>query len=55
LQALEQRNGVEELAEPEATTISGRQTQMRATTLQTVITSFSFQQGQSATTTGAVP
>jgi type II secretory pathway component GspD/PulD (secretin) len=56
LQALEQRAGVEELAEPETTTISGRQAQMRATTLQSVVTSFSFEQGQSATsTTGTVP
>jgi type II secretory pathway component GspD/PulD (secretin) len=56
LQALEQRSGVEELAEPEATTISGRQTQMRATTLQSVVTSFSFQQGASGVSTpAAVP
>jgi Flp pilus assembly secretin CpaC len=56
LQALEQRTGVEELAEPEAVTISGRQTQMRATTLMSVVTSFSFEQGQAATsTTGVAP
>ena len=54
LQALEQRTGVEELAEPEAVTISGRQTQMRATTLISVVTSFSFEQGQSSTTTTGV-
>ena len=55
LQALEQRTGVEELAEPEAVTISGRQTQMRATTLISVVTSFSFQAAPAATTTGALP
>jgi type II secretory pathway component GspD/PulD (secretin) len=54
LQALEQRTGVEELAEPEVTTISGRQTQMKATTLISVVTSFSFEQGQSTTTTTGV-
>ena len=54
LQALEQRSGVEELAEPEVTTISGRQTQMKATTLMSIVTSFSFEQGQSTTTTTGV-
>jgi hypothetical protein len=39
------------LAEPEVTTISGRQTQMRATQILTIITSFSFQQGTGGTTT----
>jgi tetratricopeptide (TPR) repeat protein len=52
IHALEQRSGTETLAEPEVVTTSGRQTQMRATTLQTIITSFSFQQGTPATTTG---
>jgi type II secretory pathway component GspD/PulD (secretin) len=51
LHALEQRQGTEELAAPEVTTTSGRQTEMRATQIITVITSFSFQQGSSATTT----
>jgi general secretion pathway protein D len=56
LHALEQRTGTQELAEPEATTISGRQTQMRATVVQPVVTGYNFQQGTSATTTtGAVP
>jgi len=56
LHALETRSGTQELAEPEATTISGRQTQMRATVIQPVVTGFSFQQGASTTTTtGAVP
>jgi Flp pilus assembly secretin CpaC len=52
LHALEQRTGAEELAEPEVTTTSGRQTEMRATQVITVITSFTFQQGTAATTTG---
>jgi general secretion pathway protein D len=53
IRALEQRNGTEMLAEPEVTTISGRQTQMRATDIRTIITSFNFQQGNAgATTTG---
>ena len=51
LHALEQRNGTETLAEPEVTTISGRQTQMRATQILTIITSFNFQQGAGGTTT----
>ncbi len=52
LQALQQRDGVEQLAEPEATTISGRQTQMRATVLQSVVTSFGFQQANTTTSLG---
>ena len=51
IHALEQRSGTETLAEPEVTTISGRQTQMRATQVITIITSFNFQQGQGGTTT----
>ena len=52
LHALESRSGVENLGEPEATTISGRQTQMRATSVITVVTGLNFQQGTAATTTG---
>jgi general secretion pathway protein D len=56
LHAMESRSGTQELAEPEATTISGRQTQMRATVIQPVVTGFNFQQGASTTsTTGGVP
>jgi Flp pilus assembly secretin CpaC len=58
LHALETRTGVETLGEPEITTLSGRQTQMRATTVQTIVVGVSFQQGQSATTStglGATP
>jgi len=51
IHALEQRSGFENLAEPEVTTTSGRQTQMRATDIKTIITSFSFQQGSAGTTT----
>lgn len=54
LHALESRTGVENLGEPEATTTSGRQTQMRATQVITVIVGLNFQQGQSATTTTGI-
>jgi hypothetical protein len=50
IHALEQRSGVEFLAEPEVTTTSGRQTQMRATEVQTIITDITFQQGTAAST-----
>jgi len=50
LHALEQRGGFENLSEPEVTTISGRQTQMKATLLQTIITDIEFQQGNSGFT-----
>ena len=52
IQALSQRQGVQTLAEPEVTVISGRQTQMKATTLKTVVTDINFQQGTSAATIG---
>ena len=45
LHALEQRGGFENLGEPEVTTISGRQAQMRATQVKTIITDVNFQQG----------
>jgi tetratricopeptide (TPR) repeat protein len=51
IHALEERTGTENLAEPEVTTISGRQTQMRATQILTIITGFNFQQGTGGTTT----
>jgi tetratricopeptide (TPR) repeat protein len=51
IHALEQRSGTESLAEPEVTTLSGRQTQMRATEVITIISSFSFQAGTGGTTT----
>jgi type II secretory pathway component GspD/PulD (secretin) len=52
INALEQRSGTETLAEPEVVTTSGRQTQMRATQIQSIVTGVSFQQGTAATTTG---
>lgn len=45
LHALEQRHGVETLAEPEVVTTSGRQTQMRATDIEFILTGFNFQAG----------
>ncbi len=48
IHALEQRSGSETLAEPEITTTSGRQVQMRATQVQTIITDVNFQQGSAA-------
>jgi general secretion pathway protein D len=48
IHALEQRGGTETLGEPEATTTSGRQVQMRATKLINVITGFSFNNGTGA-------
>jgi hypothetical protein len=52
LHALQSRTGVENLGEPEATTISGRQTQMRATSIITVVTGLNFQQGSAPQTAG---
>ncbi|MGH7978573.1 MAG: tetratricopeptide repeat protein, partial [Limisphaerales bacterium] len=43
LHAIQTRSGSQELAEPETTTISGRQTEMRATTIQPVVTGYNFQ------------
>jgi type II secretory pathway component GspD/PulD (secretin) len=53
LHALQQRDGVESLAEPDVTTMSGRQTQMRATQIISVITNSTFQ--ESATNSTIVP
>jgi RNA polymerase sigma factor (sigma-70 family) len=44
LQEVELHNGVKILAEPEMVTISGRQTQMRATLLTSVVTNFCLQE-----------
>ena len=46
LKNLESRPGVEELAEPEVTTTSGRQTEMRATQIINVVTNFTYQEIQ---------
>src|ERR1019366_5017031 len=43
LRSLQARSGVEVLGEPEVTTLSGRQTQMRATRAITVVTNLVFQ------------
>jgi len=54
LHALEQRTGVETLAEPECVTTSGRQTQMRATDTVNVTNNFA-PQDTSGNSTAAVP
>jgi type II secretory pathway component GspD/PulD (secretin) len=50
---VQQRGRSETLAEPEVTTTSGRQTQMRATTIISVITNFTYQ--ETATNSGIIP
>ena len=52
LQMLQQRTGIEQLAEPEIVTTSGRQTQVRATQLISIISGFDFQQGSAPQTSG---
>ena len=49
IHALETRTGNELLAQPEVTTQSGRQAQMKATDVRTIITAFSFSQAQNST------
>ncbi len=44
LRLLEERKGVESLAEPEAVTASGRQVEMHATQIITVVTNFAFKE-----------
>jgi beta-lactamase regulating signal transducer with metallopeptidase domain len=44
LHSLEQSQGSESLAEPEVTTTSGRQTQMRATEIISIITNFTYRE-----------
>ena len=46
IKALQQRSGSELLAQPEVTTTSGRQAQMKAADVKSVITSYSFSQAQ---------
>ena len=53
LHSLEARPGVENLAEPEVVTTSGRQTQMRATITQAIVTNFVFQ--ETSTNASIVP
>jgi type II secretory pathway component GspD/PulD (secretin) len=52
---LESRAGVEELAEPEVTTSSGRQTEMRATEIITVITNFVFAENSGTRSNSITP
>jgi len=47
IKALQQRQGAELLAQPEVTTTSGRQAQMKAADVKSIITSYSFSQAQS--------
>lgn len=54
LHALETRTGVETLGEPEVTTTSGRQTQMRATSVVTVVIGLNYQAAPAATSVGGV-
>ncbi len=53
LHALEQRSGVEQLGEPEVVTTSGRQTQMRATKVETIVTDYSYGSATGLTPTPA--
>jgi type II secretory pathway component GspD/PulD (secretin)/tetratricopeptide (TPR) repeat protein len=46
--AIENRTGADVLAAPEVTTISGRQAEMKATDIQTIVTGFSFSQNNAA-------
>ena len=54
IHALETRTGAELLAQPEVTTQSGRQAQMKATRVRTIVTGFSFSQTQNAPATAGV-
>ncbi len=49
IKALQQRSGAELLAQPEVTTTSGRQAQMKAAEIKTIVTSFSFDQATGGT------
>jgi general secretion pathway protein D len=53
IHALQQRSGAELLAQPEVTAQSGRQAQMKATDVKTIITGFSFSQNTGGTTASA--
>jgi beta-lactamase regulating signal transducer with metallopeptidase domain len=55
LHQLQSQNGVEELAEPEATTITGRETKMLATETQQVITNYLFQPSTETDVPAVVP
>jgi type II secretory pathway component GspD/PulD (secretin)/tetratricopeptide (TPR) repeat protein len=51
IKALQQRSGSELLAQSEVTTTSGRQAQMKASDVKSIVTSFSFSQAQQGGTT----
>jgi len=53
IHSLEQSQGFENLAEPEVTTLNGRQTQMRATTIFTIVTNFAYR--ESSAKSGIIP
>lgn len=55
LRALESRKDVEFLAEPEVTTTSGRQTQMKATQVLTVVTNYALLESQTNGTSSVFP
>jgi beta-lactamase regulating signal transducer with metallopeptidase domain len=55
LRMLKAKPGAETLAEPEAVTTSGRQTQMRATTIITVVTNFALQENATNGSSSVVP
>ena len=52
IKALDQREGTDVLSSTEVTTISGRQTQMKATDVKSVITYFDFSQQVGNTSAG---
>ena len=51
IHALQQRSGAELLAEPEVTAQSGRQAQMKATDVETIITAYGFSSAPGNNTT----
>jgi general secretion pathway protein D len=52
--ALQQRQGAEVLAQPEVTTTSGRQAQMKAVQVRSIITGYGFSQGTQQPTTAGI-
>lgn len=55
LRLLESQEGFEDVAEPEVTTISGRETVMRATIRQPIITDYVFEDASGAAVAGSAP
>jgi len=54
IRALQNRRGTELLAQPEVTTTSGRQAQMKAAEVKTIITGYGFSQGTQQPTTAGI-